>query len=164
MSYKYLYSRGSGHWLFSRKFFKVYDGKVFLVLEIVDDSNDTFNDKGINGRIRLESIEEYNGQLYVDYSYNLYPHENILQQLGINIQDYTLIKKDKENFIYEFHEDTKIFSLYGINKDSPKEGYFFNPSNDSLFLKAFSRELEQIESKGTITEQRIIQYLKNKNN
>jgi hypothetical protein len=164
LSYKYLYSRGSGQWLFSRKFFKVYEGKAFLVLEIVDDSNDTFNDKGINGRIRLENIEEYNGQLHVSYSYDLYPHENVLQKLGLGSQDYSLIKIDKENFIYEFQDDTKKFSLFGIYKDSTKETYFFNPSNDSMFIKAFSSELKQIESKGSIIDKKIIQYLKNKNN
>jgi hypothetical protein len=57
LSYKYLYSRGSGQWLFTRKFIRVYDGKALLVLEIVNDSNNTFNEVGINGRIKLERIE-----------------------------------------------------------------------------------------------------------
>jgi hypothetical protein len=164
LSYRYLYRRGSGQWLYTKKFLRIYNSEVFLVLEIVDDSNNTFNTRGINGIVRLTRVEESDGDFYVNYSYNLYPHEQVLENLGLISQDYSLIKEDDKNFIYNFDQSSKKYLLYGIDKNSYKPSYFFDPGDDSLFLKAFGNELDQIKQKGSPVDNKIVNYLKNKKN
>jgi hypothetical protein len=163
LSFRYLYGRGSGHWLFSKRFFKVFEGKVYLVLEVADDSNDTFNFRGINGRIELKEINEYNGGFYLSYSYNIYPHQKVLEYLGIEDENYSLIKKEKQSLIYIFNETEKKFILTGIDKTSIKDKYFFEPGNDSLFIKAFVKELDNIESTGTDIDKKVVKFLRGEN-
>jgi hypothetical protein len=163
-SFKFLYGRGSGHWLFTNKIFRIEACKVSMVLEFVDDSNDTFNYKGINGRIKSENIDEYGGQIFFDYSIELYPHEVILEKLGISDESLILIKKEKEVVIYSY-DNTKMKFVQNENGiTSEMEKYFFEPGNDSLFLKAFSKDLDRILETGTVNEKKVVEFLrKNKN-
>jgi hypothetical protein len=163
-SFRYLYGRGSGRWLFSKQFFKVFDGKVYLVLEIADDSNNTFNIKGINGQVELTKIDEYNGEIYLIYSYNIYPHQRVLEDLGIVDENFSLIKNGDQSLIYSFDETTKKFMLTGIDKFSVKQKYFFDTGNDALFLEAFKKELDEIEFSGTDNDKKVVKYLRNKKN
>ena len=162
LSFRYLYGRGSGRWLFTKQFFKVFDGKVYLVLEIADDSNNTFNYKGINGQIELTKIDEYNGEIFLNYSYNIYPHQKVLEDLGIVDENYSLIKKDNQSFIYNFDATSKKFMLTGIAKSSMKDKYFLEPGNDSLFLKAFTKELDEIEFNGSNNDKKVVKFLRKK--
>jgi len=163
-SFRFLYGRGSGHWLFTNKICRIELGKVYLVLEFVEDSNDTFNHKGINGRIKSENVEEYGGQIFFDYSYELYPHSVVLENLDIQDESFTLIKKEKEVVIYSYDETKKKLVQNENTITSEMEKYFFEPGNDSLFLKAFSKDLDKILETGTINEKKVVEYLrKNKN-
>ena len=163
-SFKFLYGRGSGHWLFTNKIFRIDSGKVHLVAEFVDDSNDTFNDIGINGRIKTDNIEEYGGQIFLDYSFDLYPHEAILQKLGITEESLLLIKKEKQVVIYTYDNTKKKLVQNEHSVTSAMEKYSFAPGNDSLFLKAFTKDLDLIIEKGTENQKKVVKYLrKNKN-
>ncbi len=163
-SFKVLYGRGSGYWLFTNKIYRIESGKVYLVLEFVDDSNDTFNDKGINGRVESENIHEYGGQIFVDYSFELYPHEAVLEKLGIPDEPFPLIKKEKEVVIYSYDNTKKRLVQNENCITSEMERYFFEPGNDSIFLKAFSKDLDMILETGTLNEKKVVEFLrKNKN-
>ena len=159
-SFKFLHDRGSGHWLFTNKICRIELGKVYLVLEFVEDSNDTFNHKGINGRIKSENVEEYGGQIFFDYSYELYPHSDVLDNLNIQDESFILIKKEKEVVIYSYDETTKKLVKNENTITSEMEKYFFEPGNDSLFLKAFSKDLDKILETGTLNEKRVVEYLR----
>ncbi len=159
-SYTYLYGRGSGRWLFTYKVYKIIEGKVVLVLEFVKDSNDTFNHKGINGRIYTNYISFYGNKLFVNYNYDLYPNQNILSKLEIENEKYSLISNRKESVIYSFDKIKKRL-IHNDMTISPKmEKYFFEPSNDSLFLKAFSKELDKIMIEGNENDKKVIEYLR----
>lgn len=159
-SFKFLYGRGSGYWLFSNKIFRIDNGKVYLVDEFIDNSNETSNNKGINGMIKTSNIQEYGGQIFLYYSFDLYPHKTVLQQLGITEESLSLIEKEKQAVIYSYDSAKKKLVQNGDYVTSDMEKYAFEPGNDSLFLKAFSKDLDLIMENGTENQKKVVRYLR----
>ena len=77
-------------------------------------------------------------------------------------QTVSLIKKDNQSFIYNFDATSKKFMLTGIAKSSMKDKYFLEPGNDSLFLKAFTKELDEIEFNGSNNDKKVVKFLRKK--
>ncbi len=164
--YKFLYGRGSGHWLFSNKVFRVESGKVSLVLEFIDSSNDSFNYAGINGKIETNNIREYGGDIFVKYSYDLYLRYDLIQDLGIEFEgnSYSLFDEDEVTIIYSYDPVTNqlVYNDHNISQEMME--YFFQPSNDSLFLKAFNNKLDEKYSQGSNLDRKLIDYLRRNKN
>jgi len=74
------------------------------VLEFVNSSNDTFNFEGINGWIETENIQEFGGNLFVEYSYDFYLRSDLLEHLGINYEgdSYSWPKGEDITIIYSY--------------------------------------------------------------
>lgn len=161
ISFKFLYGRGSGFWLFTNKVYRLESGKLDLVLELVDDSNDTFNDKGINGMITADSFEEYGNELFVTCSFRLNPHYLVLEKLGIQDETFELIKREKVSAIYTYDTDLRKFIPKGGPITADMEAYFLKPGNDALFLKAFASDLALLLSNGTENQKKVVRYLQN---
>jgi hypothetical protein len=144
----------------------VDSGKVTLVLEFVNSSNDTFNFEGINGWIETENILEFGGNLFVEYSYDFYLRSDLLEHLGINYEgdSYSLAKGEDITIIYSYDPTRNQMKFNDREITSEMMDLFFQPSNDSLFLQVFRSGLDKKVKNGSELDKRLIEYLRTKIN
>lgn len=158
-SIEFLYETGTGQWLYSTKIFRLDNGKVYLVNELVSDSNEALH-TGINGRIQSHNIHSENGNITLHYSYEFYMDEVTLRQLGLDEKSPPLLKKDYDFVSYIYDSTQKKLVNSSSSVSSEMEAYFFKPADDALFLKVFKKELDLLMTKGRDDQKKIIEYLR----
>jgi hypothetical protein len=157
-SFKFLHDRGTGFWLYTTKIFKIIENKVCLVAEIIDDSNETSNEKGINGRVKATTINIKDGKFYINYSFDLYPNYLVLQKLDIDDDTFSFIKKDNQQVILTYDVTKKKLVQDELVVTDTMRKYAFEPSNDVLFKEAFSKDLAEIKENGTFNQKKVCSY------
>lgn len=157
-SFKFLHGRGTGYWLYTSKIFKIIENKVCLVAEIVDDSNETSNENGINGRIKATAITVKGGKILINYTFDLYPHYLVLQKLDIEDDSFSFIKKENQQVVFTYDSNQKKLVQDELIVSTAMSKYAFEPGNDELFKEAFSNELETIKCQGTFNQKKVCSY------
>ena len=164
--FRLLYDRGSGIYSDKYKFLKLIGNKVYSCLEIVNEARiygwGLSLNQNVKTRFRFDVSESGADQITVDYDYNFFP--GMLQDGDCEwcADESIALIKDEQPATYNWDNKNRVYKLEPLSYDGynglteAKIACFGDFGNDSLFVKAFSKEIEDVLKNGTGQQKEIL--------
>lgn len=160
-----VYDHGSGVYIDGYSFYKLSDNRVYKCLDIVNDAH--IYGWGLYMNQSVKSSFQFRGHsdddLSVTYSYNFFPgsiNENDCSWCAH--EDISLIKgEDNVDYVYndkahEYKLDISGYKNTALDLTAEKINCFADFGNDSLFIKAFRRQIDTTLLIGSPTQKKIL--------
>jgi hypothetical protein len=155
----HLYYRGTGHWLFSYRFYRMTGGKFLCVLEIPEDSN-LYEWSDLNGRAETTKLSVLGDSIYVTFKYQYYPSDEVKEKLKINPgkKDETFLIDREDEAIFKWKAETHEYTLMPSTLNNNKIKCFMDIWNVELFRKEFRNDLINLIKFGKPDQKKVAEY------
>ncbi len=141
-----MYTRGTGIYLDTYRFYKLVDSKVLLVLEIPNRSHlfgwGTPLNQEMYSKFTFSSASD--DELFVTYNYSFFAGPIFERDLSWESHEEIALIKDSKgvDYLYDTTSNTYVPAHYESGLSDEQIDCFTNLGNDSLFYHAFADELQ----------------------
>ncbi len=158
--FKRINSRGSGAWLNTYDFYRMLNGEVKKVLEVVKTSNFALGTDNIQQNSKTNSVKVTDDKIVIDFEYDIYAPYEMEKKLRVNDSDGLF--KGNENFVFEWNDKENIYALaknddFKLNEKQLE--YFKFLGDDEKFVDSFRKELLELGKEKKSGKGKIARYL-----
>ena len=160
-----VYDHGSGVYIDGYSFYKLVNNKVYQCLNIINDAYIDGWGLYMNQAVKskLNFMGDSQDDLSVEYSYNFFPgsiyksdcpwcsHEEIPLVNGEDDVDYVYDEK-----AHQYKLDIPPYKNTAVDLTAEKIACFSDFGNDSLFVKAFRRQIDTVIKIGSPVQRKIL--------
>ncbi len=158
--FKRINSRGSGAWLNTYDFYRMVNGEVKKVLEVVKTSNFALGADNIRQNSKTSSVKVSGDNIVIDFEYDIYAPYEMEKKLRANDSDGLF--KGTENFVFEWNDKENLYTLAKNENSKLNEkqlDYFKYLGDDEKFVDSFKKELMEFAKEKKSGKGKIARYL-----
>jgi len=162
---KRVYDHGSGIYIDGYTFYKLINGKVYHCLDLINDAHIYGWGLYMNQAIKLnvEFSGDDSDELGADYTYDFFPGAVNKKDCPWCANKDVSIIKGEDNVSYDWNPEHHSYELnipkYKNNADdltASKIACFGDFGNDTLFVRAFKGQIDEILKEGTAQQKMIL--------
>lgn len=161
-----LYDRGSGIYQDAFHFYKIINGKVENVLQLINKSHligwGSLIDYQIQLQLKINAATK--DEIIATYDYRFAPEAIYVDGISLEEYEHIYFIQDKQSIYFEWNPNTLRYEMQeGSDEQSltkKKYEYFWSYGNSKKFIEAFQFEFNQLKSNGTHQQKRLLkEYL-----
>lgn len=152
---------GTGSWEFTRLFLRSAAGRVVSGAEIAEDHNLALMGYDLNGHVESSRIKAEGDDLHVRYSYEFEAGYSLWGKLKLpddNIKTQGTLIKGTADVTYRWDAMLNKYRVTSSPLTEDQIRCFTRIQDESLFRKAFRKELQTLAKKGTPDQQKVARH------
>jgi hypothetical protein len=163
-SLRRVYDHGSGVYLDGVSFYKLIDNKVYKCLDIVNDAHiygwGMFLNQSVKSRFEFKGDSD--DELEVTYTYNFFPGAVDKKDCSWCAHEDVSLIAGEENMSYVYNDKKHTYALDKDYRNSAldltpeKIACFGDFGNDSLFVKAYKRQIDTTIKIGSPIQKKLL--------
>ncbi len=156
------YTHGSGVYADGFSFYKLINDKVYPCLDLVNRAEIVAWGLYLNQNVKLNfEFSDYDDEILANYTYNFYPGQMKDSDCSYCMNEDVPLVRGESSANYIWNTKSMTYELDSLSDlTAEKIACFYGFGKDSLFIRAFSREIDQTLKTGTPQQKMILkEYL-----